>query len=236
MAQLNLFPDLTPIARKGIGGSEIAALFGLSPWLSPRELWRLKAGLPIRLPVTPAQHRGVALEPLVCQVFEDRAGLLLTPGQRARHPRWAEGVCMTAATDRTLPDGGIFEAKTTHLGGKLHSAFMAGDIPTAYALQLQHYAASLALDRGVIACLAGPDDAMSWTPEQCDFVAIAWRALPELGALLEDAVRDFYLRFVFPRVQPDYPRHPRADDVLDLLAHAAWSGPCVVPPTPAPHR
>lgn len=223
--QLNLFPDLPPPVNRGIGGSEIAAVFGLSPWMSPLELWRLKTDRPLAHTPNLAQQRGARLEGLVCQAFEQLAALTLDPGQRGRHPLWSQGVRMNAATDRTLPNGGIFEAKTTHLGSERHRVFATGGVPTIYALQLQHYAATLRVEHGVIACLAGPAEAMDWEIAQCILYAVAFRRSIAIGELLEEAVRSFYQHHVFPDVPPPDGPHPLTALLLSRLASETWLGP-----------
>jgi len=223
--QLKLFPDLPEPVTKGIGGSEVAAVFGLSPWLSPLDLWKIKTDKPTTHLTSRAQRRGTRLEGLVRTTFERHAGLRLAPGQRGRHPRWSQGVRMTDATDATLPNGGLFEAKTTHIGSSRHQTFMAGHVPISYALQLQHYATTLRVDHGVIACLAGPEALMDWDVEQCAFTAIGFTRSAAIGALLEAAVLEFFADHIFPDLPPTWDRHPHADLLLHLLAHEPWLGP-----------
>ena len=60
---------------KGLGGSDVAAVLGLSPWSSPYSLWAEKVGLVPRDPSTSeAQEAGKMLE------------VALTPWFEARHP------------------------------------------------------------------------------------------------------------------------------------------------------
>src|SRR5690606_38137796 len=108
---------------------EIAAVFGLSPWMTPLDLWRLKTDRDPGSAPNRAQLRGSRLESLVCETFERHAQVKLGEGVRGKHPHWSRGVRMVAATDGTLPNGGIFEAKTTRLGGSKHATFAAGHVP-----------------------------------------------------------------------------------------------------------
>ena len=77
-------------ARTGsIGGSEIAALFGAHPWLTPYHLWALKTGRMEPGPDTVAAHRGRKLEAFVLSDFA------------SDHPEWA-------ITPNPVPGGGRF--------------------------------------------------------------------------------------------------------------------------------
>lgn len=63
---------------QGIGGSEAAAIVGVSPWLTAIELWRLKTGQAQAkdLSDNEAVQRGVAMEPAIREFF------------KALHPTW----------------------------------------------------------------------------------------------------------------------------------------------------
>lgn len=59
-----------------IGGSDVAAILGVSPFKTPHELWLQKTGRAPREEVTPEQQkrfdRGHRLEPVVLQMLIDR--------------------------------------------------------------------------------------------------------------------------------------------------------------------
>lgn len=208
--------------RRGIGGAEVAALFGLHHGLDAMELWRRKTGRPLPERTSAAMRRGVALEPVVKELFRQSTGQALLGGQRQRHPRWGQGVVMLAATDGTLQGGGIFEAKTTRQTTSRARDFLQGTLPVEYALQVQHYATVLGED-GQIACLIGPPEPRDWPGQPWQLVTIAWRRLPELGQLLEEAVQRWYQRHIVQDHPPDQP-HPWAPRVLELLRQP-WTEP-----------
>ena len=223
--QHELFPDDVDekVAQKGIGGSELAAIFGLHPRLSARTLWRLKTGRRVAVQRSEAMERGVRLEPVVRHLYEVHSGERLRSGWRGKHPRWSEGVAMIAATDGTLLDGGIFEAKTTHFDTSRYVDFSAGRVPVEVALQLQHYAA-VCQTGGVIACLTGPGHALPWRGERWELAVIRWRRLPALCALIEASVAEWVARHVLADKRPEGV-HPAADEVLRRLSEAAWTDP-----------
>ena len=57
--------------RIGIGASEAAAVCGISSWMTPVELWKIKTGQkkPKDLSGNPAPERGHRLEPAVREIF-----------------------------------------------------------------------------------------------------------------------------------------------------------------------
>jgi putative phage-type endonuclease len=59
------------VRKTHLGGSEIAAVLGLSPWTSPFSLWHTKAGLIPPTPDSPAMEWGRRLEPVVAAKFCD---------------------------------------------------------------------------------------------------------------------------------------------------------------------
>ncbi len=227
MTQVDLFGAPQPsstktVSTKGIGGSEVAAVFGLHPLISPRELWMRKTGQGLPQRQNAAMRRGVALEPVVRRLYEEHTGLTLRAGQRLRHQEWGQGVAMIAATDGTLPDGGVFEAKTTRKGSHRDVMFEAGDVPVEYALQLQHYAEVTGQD-GVIAALTGPLHPDPWRGSPWHLNVIAWVRIPELGLLLRQEVKIWVTRHILEGEPPDEV-HPQAKAVLELLQTAKWRG------------
>jgi len=60
--------------KRGIGGSDVAAIFGLHPFKSQQEVWREKTGRAGEKPATPDMLRGRALEDVAVQLYEKRTG------------------------------------------------------------------------------------------------------------------------------------------------------------------
>lgn len=212
--------------KKGLGGSDMASMLGISGWTTPAQLYTDKLGLEERVFGARSQRRmdrGHRLEPLVCQLAEEELGLQLYPAPALiKHARWAEGVRLLANPDRLAfhPDGdGIFEAKTTQLGGRTHRHFRAGQLDEGYALQVQHYMEVMDLDWCVIACLAGPDGEEMWDMEAhgLDFNALRVERSRELGELLAHIAREWWSRHIACRQIPTYDLHPRAAEVRQLL-------------------
>ena len=131
--------------RQGIGGSDVAAILGLSPWGSPWSVWADKTGLtPIddRDNVTDDMEFGTRAEPMLTKWFQDRTGLLVAGEQmELSHPDkpWmkctADGFVFDNEFDHFSLDNalGIVEHKKT----ADHADKWAEQIPFHYQCQAQ---------------------------------------------------------------------------------------------------
>jgi putative phage-type endonuclease len=122
--------------RHGIGASEAAAACGLSPWMSPLELFLQKTGRAPDVEETLPMRAGTALEPVVLRAFEERAGVVVTGRQERvfdrRLPwRWA------TLDGRVESHRAVVQAKTA---GSADGWGEDGSdqIPLHYMLQVQH--------------------------------------------------------------------------------------------------
>ena len=104
--------------RKGIGGSDVAALLGISPWRTARDLYFDKLNI---VAVEDNEDNWVALEmghllePLVAKIFQHRTGYKVYQIKKMfQHPQYS---WMLADVDYfvELPDGStaILEIKTS---------------------------------------------------------------------------------------------------------------------------
>lgn len=146
-----------------VGGSDVAAIFGVSPWTTPLELWLIKKGR-IKPPEKSNANQlqmGHLLEPIAAYWYEQKSGNAVTEDtnlyQHADHPY------ALANFDRRFiraSDGkpGILECKscTYHKAGD-----WADDaIPLYYELQLRFYLAVADVDIGAFSAVWGnnPDN------------------------------------------------------------------------------
>ena len=67
---------MTPSRNSGIGASEVAAVLGLSPYMTPVELWLRKTGRATEAETaqTPEQAWGHYMEPVLAQWYADKMG------------------------------------------------------------------------------------------------------------------------------------------------------------------
>lgn len=149
-----------------VGGSDIAAIFGVSPWTTPLELWNIKKGLykPQKKSNANQLMMGHLLEPIAAYWYEQKSGNKVIDDtnlyQHALHPY------ALANIDRRYirkSDGaeGILECKSC-------TYYKAGDwaedaIPLHYELQLRFYMAVLDIDHGTFSTVWGnnPDSDMA---------------------------------------------------------------------------
>ncbi len=149
-----------------VGGSDVAAIFGLSPWVTPLELWRIKKGIdkPAKKPNAGQLMMGHLLEPIAAYWYEKKTGNKVTDDtnlyQHAEHPY------ALANFDRRFErasDGeqGILECKSC----TYHKADDWSDdaIPIYYELQLRFYLAVADVDIGAFSTVWGnnPDSDMA---------------------------------------------------------------------------
>ena len=140
-----------------VGGSDVAAIFGASPWQTPLELWKIKKKQmkPHSSPNEDQLEMGHMLEPIVAHWYAKKTGHAIIDDtglyQHADHPY------ALANFDRrfTEPSGtnGILECKST----TYHKALDWADdaIPVYYEFQLRFYLAVADVGIGDFACLWG---------------------------------------------------------------------------------
>lgn len=144
------------LRRRGIGGSDAAAVLGLDPYRSPAAVYADKLGLiPDDEEPSEAAYWGTVLEDVVAQEFARRTGHTIRRRNAIlRHP---EHEWMIADVDRFVYEEGrltgLLEVKTA-------SAWVAeqwedGQVPNRVVVQVQHYLAVTGLQRGYIAALIG---------------------------------------------------------------------------------
>ena len=150
------YADWLAVRRSGIGGSDVAAAIGLSPWKSPIELWEEKVlGKTQPKNDNDSMLWGRLLEPLIREEFSRRSGLAVQPlGSMLQHPVHK---FMLANLDGLVLDPvrgpGVLEIKTA--SAFKTSEWDANRCPDAYQLQVQHYLEVTGLTYAVIVVLIG---------------------------------------------------------------------------------
>jgi len=140
--------------KRGIGGSEAAALFGVHPWTSPFALYQEKIGAVNDDRDSPAMRWGRRLEPVVRDAYAEEVGRVVTVGVTNRaHPRIPFMLANTDGTIGPIPDfdgPGVYEGKMT-LSPHNKAQWDVG-VPLFYQVQTQHYMAVLGLEWAGVAC------------------------------------------------------------------------------------
>ena len=152
-----------------VGGSDVAAIFGVSPWTTPLELWMTKKG---RMkakdkPNALQLEMGHLLEPIAAHFYALKTGNIVTDDtvmyQHADHP-YALADFDRRFTRKTDGEPGILECKscTYHKAGD----WADGAYPLYYEFQLRYYLAVADVDLGAFSTIWGnnPDNDLA-TPE-----------------------------------------------------------------------
>ncbi len=147
--------------RKGIGGSDAAAILGISPFGTARDLYYDKLNI---LPFEENDENwvqkeiGHLLEDLVAQIFHKKTGFKIYQVKKMfQHPKYP---FMLADVDYfvELPDGttAILEIKTTNYNAREHWWRDGKEIvPVNYETQGRHYMCVTNIDRVFYCCLYG---------------------------------------------------------------------------------
>jgi len=146
--------DWLEARRLGIGGSDAAAIAGLSRWRSPMAVYLDKIGALEPEDASEAAHWGTKLEDLVAKEFAERTGFKVQ--RRNAILQHKDYPFMLGNIDRFVftPEGrGILECKTTSAYNA--DAWADDRVPDEYLLQVQHYLAVTGLQFGYIAVLIG---------------------------------------------------------------------------------
>lgn len=143
---------------KGIGGSDVAIILGLSTYKTPYELFLEKIGQTVDdSPMTELQYWGNVLEPIIVKEYEKRFNVKISHPDTIIHPFLPY---MRANVDGFIDEQNlVFEAKTS-------SAFMASEwgesgsdiVPMSYLVQVIHYIACTNADGAATAVLIGGND------------------------------------------------------------------------------
>lgn len=146
-----------------VGGSDVAAIFGVSPWTTPLELWLIKKGRikPPEKSNADQLQMGHLLEPIAAYWYGQKSGNAVTEDtnlyQHADHP-YALANFDRRFTRASDGEPGILECKscTYHKAGD----WAEDAIPLYYELQLRFYLAVADVDIGAFSAVWGnnPDN------------------------------------------------------------------------------
>lgn len=113
--------------------SETAAVMGLSPWVSPYQMWELKTGRRA-IEVSYPMQRGMALEPKARACYEEVTGYIMEPAVMI------DGDYSASLDGISLSGELLLEIKCPMKGqnGETWLAAVNGVVEKHYALQIQH--------------------------------------------------------------------------------------------------
>lgn len=110
------------IRKKGVSGSEVAAVAGISKWATPADVWAEKMGLTDDMKLTPAMKRGIYLEQGILQWAQNETGLTIKHNPDKTFVS-KDHELVIATPDGLVRAGGITDAATHSFGGEEHHPF-----------------------------------------------------------------------------------------------------------------
>lgn len=140
--------------QKGIGGSDVAAILGLSKYRTPLDVYEEKVSdVPIQSIETPRMKAGIRLEQVIADWFAEESGKKVIMDNKIRKHR--EYPFLIANLDRVIlaqngEGTGVLECKTTN---SFYARSWETEIPMEYYCQLQHYLAVTGWKWGELAIL-----------------------------------------------------------------------------------
>ena len=147
----------TKLRMSGIGGSDAAIIAGISPWMTPLELYKIKIGEDASSEQSSAMHFGQKLERIVADEYARRTGSKLKNENKTfRHPNYG---WMMAHIDRIVNGEKILECKTASAySADLWGESGSDEYPEYYKYQVQHYMCVTGYRNADIAVLIGGND------------------------------------------------------------------------------
>jgi putative phage-type endonuclease len=151
--------------RTGIGGSDAAAVLGLSRWRSPLDVYLEKTGTDVEITDTPAMYWGRRLERVILEAYVEQTGVAVDAPVgvyrmlRSSTRPWQIYSPDGMAADRLVE---IKTARTAEGWGEPGT----DEVPDDYAIQVQHGMAVTGLPRCDVAVLIGGSDFRVYTVER----------------------------------------------------------------------
>ena len=138
------------LRRRGIGGSDAAAIMGVNPWMSPLAVYMDKLGIAPEKDESEAMRQGTDLEDYVARRFMEATGKTVHRVNRILQHK--DFPFMLGNIDRRIVgENAGLECKTTSVYNR--TEFDQGDVPATYYWQCQHYMAVTGCERWYLAVL-----------------------------------------------------------------------------------
>lgn len=202
----------------GIGGSDVAAILGISKWNSAISLWLDKTNQ-TNEPVeeNEAMQWGTIMEPIIRKHFAEVTGKTVVEVkamlQHPEHPFMLADVDGLTTDDEGNP--AILEIKTA---SEYKRAEWENDIPSYYQTQVQHYLCVTGVQKAFVAVLIGGNS----------FKVYEVDADAEIQSMLIAVEKDFWNK-VQNMIRPELDGSDAAKNLLDSLYHGGISEEIVMP-------
>jgi putative phage-type endonuclease len=197
--------------RKGIGGSDAAAIVGLDRYRSPFDVYADKLGLRPEIPDNEAMRQGRDLEQYVAERFMEATGKKVRRRNAIlQHP---EHTFMTANIDRwVVGENAGLECKTTSVLNR--AKFSQGEYPPNYYVQCMHYMAVTGAERWYLGVLVLNKAFHVFTIERDE---------NEIAALIE-AEKHFWTNHIMKQIPPAPDGSESTSEIIKQLFPEAKEG------------
>lgn len=202
----------------GIGGSDVAAILGISKWNSAISLWLDKTNQ-TNEPVeeNEAMQWGTIMEPIIRKHFAEVTGKTVVEVkamlQHPEHPFMLADVDGLTTDDEGNP--AILEIKTA---SEYKRSEWENDIPSYYQTQVQHYLCVTGVQKAYVAVLIGGNS----------FKVYEVDADAEIQSMLIAVEKDFWNK-VQNMIRPEMDGSDAAKNLLDSLYHGGIEEQIVMP-------
>jgi len=192
------------LRKKGIGGSDAAAIVGLDRYRSPFDVYADKLGLKPEIPDNEAMRQGRDLEQYVAERFMEATGKKVRRrNAMLQHPEYP---FMIADIDRwVVGENAGLECKTTSVLNR--AKFSQGEFPPNYYVQCMHYMAVTGAERWYLAVLVLNKAFHVFTIERDE---------AEVQALIE-AEKDFWENHILKQIPPSPDGSEATSEVIKQL-------------------
>ena len=200
--------------KSGIGGSDAAAILGLSPWSTPVTIWLDKTGRSAPKEETEAMRIGTELEDFVARRYAQDTGRTVQRYNKMVH---AAG-CLLGNFDRLVVRDG--EKVASHMGEvrtnlllecKTSSREWEDGVPLYYQTQVQHY-------MGLVPCLESADVACLFLGGKKHFEVYRVERDQAVIDHMQSYLREWWERHI---VRDEMPQPTCEDDCRILWARSA---------------
>lgn len=202
----------------GIGGSDVAAILGISKWNSAISLWLDKTNQTYEPEEeNEAMQWGNIMEPIIRNHFAEVTGKTVVEVkamlQHPEHPFMLADVDGLTTDDEGNP--AILEIKTA---SEYKRSEWENDIPSYYQTQVQHYLCVTGVQKAYVAVLIGGNS----------FKVYEVDADIEIQSMLIAVEKDFWNK-VQNMIRPEMDGSDAAKNLLDSLYHGGISEEIVMP-------
>lgn len=222
-AQLQVIPDAQHDRRRYIGGSDVAAVLGISPWRTPLQLWEAKTApaLPHEGPASGPKRRGHRWEAVVAEMLvehlQDQGHTVQIVGSNTRYVDPERDYLAAEIDFEVRLDG---EDEVTNVELKTVHPFKASEwgeagtdeCPVWYTAQAMHGLGVTGRRRCLVAPLFGADEIRAYPVLRDEETIAAMRARCEaFWQLVQTGVRPD------PTTLADLDRLYQGDDTIPAL-------------------